>query len=317
METKVNLGLVGAFVLGFGALLVAGVLWLASGALWQQPFDTYLAVEEESVAGLNVSAPVKYNGVEIGRVQSITLDPLDPQRVNLLLSIVHGAPIRQDTVAVLKAQGLTGIAYVELSGGAPGAPALRILPGARYAVIATKSSLSTRVENVLTRVLAKLDSTSGTIDAFLSPANQRAFSSTLADLALLTRSLAARTPVIDRALLDAGRTLQQTAGSAAHVTPTLQALERSAASIERMGNTVAQVGQSADGVVNTIGRDAQRLGSQTLPELERLLAELAVLSASLKRLSEQTERAPSGLLFGPSTTRLGPGEIAPTQQNSR
>jgi phospholipid/cholesterol/gamma-HCH transport system substrate-binding protein len=308
METKVNLGLVGAFVLGFGALLIAGALWLASGGLWQPDFDTYLAVMEESVAGLNVSAPVKYNGVEIGKVQSVSLDPVDPQRVNLLLSIARGAPIKQDTVAVLKAQGLTGIAYVELSGGAPGAAALQVLPGARYAVIATTSSLSTRLENVLTRVLAKLDTTSGTIDAFLSPANQRAFSSTLADAAQLTHSLAARTPEIDRAVRDAGRTLRQTADSSRQLTPTLQSVQRSAAALERTSNSVTQTVQSADGVVNTIGRDAQRLGSQTLPELERLLGELAVLTASLKRLSEQTERAPSGLLFGPSTTQPGPGE---------
>jgi phospholipid/cholesterol/gamma-HCH transport system substrate-binding protein len=59
-----------------------------------------------------------------------------------------------------------------------------------------------------------------------------------------------------------------------------------------------------------MGADLQRLGAQTLPELERLLAELAVLSASLKRLSEQTERAPAGLVFGHSPTRPGPGEAS-------
>jgi phospholipid/cholesterol/gamma-HCH transport system substrate-binding protein len=84
--------------------------------MWQQKYELYLAVEEESVAGLNPSAPVKYSGVEIGKVRSITLDPQDPQRVDLLLAIAQGAPIKQDTVAVLKAQGLTGIAYVDLSG---------------------------------------------------------------------------------------------------------------------------------------------------------------------------------------------------------
>jgi phospholipid/cholesterol/gamma-HCH transport system substrate-binding protein len=297
-------------VLALGALLIAGVLWLASGGMWQQSYDLYLAVEEESVAGLNLSAPVKYNGVEIGKVQSITLDPHDPQRVNLLLAIAHGAPIKQDTVAVLKAQGLTGIAYVELSGGARGGPALQVLPGARYAVIATKSSLSTRLENVLTRVLAKLDGTSGNIDAFLSAGNQRAFSSALADIAQITHSVAARTPEINRAIIDAGSTLHQTASSATHVTPTLQAVERSAAAIERTGNAVTHTVQGSDAVVNAIGHDAQRFGTHTLPEIERLLAELAVLSASLKRLSEQTERAPSSLVFGHSTTRLGPGETS-------
>ncbi|WP_342619394.1 hypothetical protein [Rhodoferax sp. GW822-FHT02A01] len=34
METKVNLTLVGAFTLSLGLLLVAIVLWLASGGMW-------------------------------------------------------------------------------------------------------------------------------------------------------------------------------------------------------------------------------------------------------------------------------------------
>ena len=308
METKVSMPVVGAFVLALGTALIAGVLWLASGGMWQQQYDLYLAVEEESVAGLNLNAPVKYNGVEIGKVRSITLDPQDPQRVNLLLAIVQGAPIRQDTVAMLRAQGLTGIAYVELSGGARNTPALVALPGARYPVITTKASLSTRLENVLTRVLAKVDSSSGSIDAFLSLENQRAFSSALADIAQFSHTLAERGPTIDRALGDAGTTLRNTASSSAGIASTLHAINRSASAIEQMGNSVAQTSLSAGTTVSAVGADVERFGAETLPELERLLAELSVLSASLHRLSEQTERSPSSLVFGQSPTRPGPGE---------
>jgi len=306
------MGLVGVFVLALGAMLIGGVLWLASGGMWQQQYDLYLAVEEESVAGLNLNAPVKYNGVEIGKVRSITLDAQDPQRVNLLLAIVRGAPIKQDTVAVLKAQGLTGIAYVELTGGAPNAPILVALAGAPYPVIATKASLSTRLENVLTRVLAKIDGSAGSIDAFLSPENQRAFSSALADIARISHTLAVRGPSIDSAIGDAATTLQNTARSSSGLTPALQAVSRGAASVERMGDAVSLTSQSAGKTVDALGAGAQRFSAETLPELERLLAELVVLGASLQRLSEQTERAPSSLVFGQSPTRPGPGEVGNT-----
>jgi len=63
----------------------------------------------------------------VGKVQNIKLDPENPQQVQLLFAIEHGTPIKQDTLAVLKSQGLTGIAYVELSGGAPSAPPLWLL----------------------------------------------------------------------------------------------------------------------------------------------------------------------------------------------
>ncbi len=308
METKVNLGLVGAFVLALGAALVGAALWLASGGMWHQRYETYLAVEQESVTGLNQNAPVKYNGVEIGKVSSIVLDPQDPQRVNLLLSIVEGAPIKHDTVATLKTQGLTGIAYVELSGGARESPLLRALPGARYPVITTTPSLSTRLENVLTRVLSSLDTTSDNLNAILSTQNQQALSATLTDMARITHTLAQRSKTIDRAIGDAGGTLHNTATGSAQLAPALAQITLGAAAVERMGNAVTQTSKGADAAVTAIGADAQRIDSITLPELEQLLSDLSVLSASIHRLSEQTERSNSGLVFGHSTAQPGPGE---------
>jgi phospholipid/cholesterol/gamma-HCH transport system substrate-binding protein len=138
----VNYPLVGAFVLVLGSLLIAGALWLASGGALQKKYDLYLAIENESVAGLNVNAPVKYNGVDVGKVRLIELDPANPERVTLLFAIERGTPIKEDTVAVLKTQGLTGIAYVELGGGTRDAPPLLARDGSDYPVIRTKPSLS-------------------------------------------------------------------------------------------------------------------------------------------------------------------------------
>jgi phospholipid/cholesterol/gamma-HCH transport system substrate-binding protein len=61
--------------------------------------------------------------------------------------------------------------------------------------------------------------------------------------------------------------------------------------------------------VDSVGADLTRFSAETLPELERLLAELSVLSTSLRRLSQQTERDPRGLLFGrKASVPEGPGE---------
>ena len=155
MENKVNLALVGGFVLVLATALVGVVLWLASGGAYQTQFDRYDASVEESVSGLNPKAPVKYNGVDVGQVERIWLDPENPQRVKLRFQIEQGTPVKVDTVATLKTQGLTGIAYVELSGGTPGSPALTRHDGQQHPVIQTRPSLSTRFENVLTQVLAR------------------------------------------------------------------------------------------------------------------------------------------------------------------
>lgn len=308
METKVNYVWVGAFVLVLGAALVAGVLWLASGGAWQKQYDVYQAVMEESVAGLNVNAPVKYNGVDVGKVQTITLDGANPKNVNLLFAIEHGTPIKEDTIAVLKTQGLTGIAYVELSGGSVASPVLQAQAGARYPTIRTSPSLSARLENVLSSVLAKLDSTSANLNAILSKENQTAFRNTLADVATLARTLAARKDSIDAGITDGARTLKNTAQASAELQALTQGLARSARAIEKMGNEVANTSVNAGKTIDGVGADVKRLSTDTLPELERLLGELSTLSRSLQLLTEQTRRDPRGLIFGNQTVPNGPGE---------
>ena len=303
-----NYTLVGAFVLVLSTLLVAGVLWLASGGTSQKRVDQYLAVVEESVAGLNLNAPVKYNGVDVGKVRRIDLDPQDPNRVNLVFAIERGTPVKEDTVAVLKTQGLTGIAYVELSGGARESPTLRAVEGSLYPVIRTKPSLSARLENVLTTALAKLDDTTANINAMLSAENQAALKSALADIATVARTVAARKESINSSITHGGRTLENASTASARIAPLLERIGRSADSIDKMGNEVARTSASAGKTVDTVGADVKRFSAETLPELERLLGELGALTISLRRLSEQTERDPRGLIFGRKPVPEGPGE---------
>lgn len=308
METKVNYALVGAFVLTLGAALIAVALWLASGGAWQKRYDHYLAIENESVAGLNINAPVKLNGVDVGVVRDIKLDAANPEKVRLLFAIERGTPIKSDTVAVLKTQGLTGIAYVELSGGTRDAAPLLSTPGEAWPVIATKPSLSARLENVLSGVLTKLDRTSGTIDAVLSEANRAAFTSALADIAAVTHTLAARKGTMDRGLVSAARAFDQAARLATQAGPVVERVGRGAEAVEKMGNETARASQRAGETVAAVGTDLQRVGAEALPELQRLMGELGGLSASLRRLSEQTERSPNSLLFGRGVAPDGPGE---------
>ena len=310
METKVNYAAVGLFVLALGAAFVAGVLWLATGGAFQKKYDLYLALVDESVSGLNVNAPVKYRGVEVGKVRDIQLDPDNPERVRLTFAIERGTPIKEDTEAVLKTQGLTGIAYVELSGGGRDSPPLRASAQGEYPEIRTKPSLSARLENVLTTVLAKLDSTSTSINAILSDENQAAFKSALADMSAVARTLAARKDAIDAGIASAARTFDNGARVTAQLRPVIARIGRGADAVENMGNETARASANAGRTVEAVGADVKRFTEETLPELERLLGELDVLAASLRRLSEQTERNPRGLLFGHKPVPPGPGEAA-------
>jgi phospholipid/cholesterol/gamma-HCH transport system substrate-binding protein len=306
----VNYPLVGLFVLLLGGALIAGVLWLAAGGGFQKKYDLYRAISGESVAGLNLNAPVKYNGVNVGKVRDIWLDPGDQSRVNLLFAIERGTPIKEDTVAVLKTQGLTGIAYVELSGGAQGSPPLLAAAGHRYPMIPTKPSLSARLENVLTSVLAKLDSTSSSINALLSDENKAAFKSALADIAVISHTIAARKGAIDAGIASAARTFDNSARATAQLGPVIDRIGRSADAVEKMGNEATLASASANKTIAAVGVGVTRFTADALPELERLIGEMNVLAASLRRLSEKVEGSPGGLLLGRSPVPPGPGEGA-------
>lgn len=300
--------LVGAFVLVLGAGLMGVVLWLASGGALQKRYDLYLAIETEPVAGLNLNAPVKYNGVDVGKVRTIQLDPANPEHVRLVFAIERGTPINQDTLAVLKTQGLTGIAYVELEGGGRESAPLRASAPGQYPEIRTKPSLSARLENVLTSVLAKLDQTSNNINAMLSDDNRVAFTHALSDIAAVSHTLAARKTTLDAGIASAAQTFDNGARVTAQLGPVIEQISRSAQAVERMGNEAALASASAGKTVDSVGTDVKRLTAETVPELQRLLGELSVLSNSLRRLSDQTERNPAGLLLGHSPVPEGPGE---------
>ena len=303
-----NYAIVGAFVLALGAALIAGILWIASGGAFQKKYDHYQAIMVESVSGLNLNAPVKFNGVEVGKVRSIELDRVKPQNVRLIFAIERGTPVKQDTFAVLKTQGLTGIAYVELEGGAQESSPLVATVENQLPEIPTKASLSARLENVLTTALAKMDRMSSSIEALLSEKNQVAVTNALADIAVFTHTLAARKETIDAGIISAAKTFDNSARLSADLRPVIERIGRSADAIQKLGIDGSQMTKTAGKTINSVGADVQRFTGETLPELERLLGELTALSASLRRLSDQTERNPSSVLFGRSPLPAGPGE---------
>jgi len=146
MEEKVNFAVVGVFVLVFSAALIGGVLWLSSGRSYGKSYDLYLTYMKESVAGLNLNAPVRYRGVEVGRVKKIALAPGNVERVQVTLAIESGTPVKVDTVAILSTQGVTGIAFVDLTGGSRDSSALIAEPGEEYPVIRSGPSLMVRLD---------------------------------------------------------------------------------------------------------------------------------------------------------------------------
>ncbi len=300
MEEKVNFTIVGVFVLVLATALIGGVLWFGSGKSYRTHYDTYRTYMKESVSGLNLNAPVRYRGVEIGRVQQITLAPDNIEQVQLTLGIVHGTPIKTDTVALLQTHGLTGLTFIELSGGSRDSPELEKRPGEDYPVIGTGPSLMTRLDTSVSALLTNLNKTSENINALLDEQNRNSVKKTLADIEILAHALASRQGQIGQGVADAAHTLQNTARLSDELP---QRMRRSADAFDRMADELARTSSAARATL----QNTQQFTDETLPEIHQLAAELRDLTGSLRRLSGELEQDPAALLHG-KTQQRGPGE---------
>ena len=305
MESKVNFAVVGVFVLVLGALLVSGVLWLSSGKSYSKTYDTYLIYMSESVSGLSLDAPVRYRGVQVGSVRRIALAPGNAEQVQLTLDIERGTPVKQDTVAVLQVQGLTGIAHVDLSGGSRDSPPLKPGSGEKYPVIRTGPSLMLRLDAGVTALLTNLNRSSENVNALLDEENRAVLRRTLVSLEHLSGILAAHAGAIDTGLDHASRTMKNTerltALANAELPQLLQRIQRSADAFDRMASETARASSSAASAVESVRIEA-------LPEARQAITELRELTASLRRFSEALERNPGMLLQGRPAVPPGPGE---------
>jgi phospholipid/cholesterol/gamma-HCH transport system substrate-binding protein len=117
---KARLG-VFLFLSGLVALSVLGVL---VGLRINETFDSYQVRYKVTVSGLEDGAPVKYNGVRLGKVAEIKVNPDDVSEILVVLELVHGTPIKKNVRAVIKSVGITGLKYVELTLGSNRAPTL-------------------------------------------------------------------------------------------------------------------------------------------------------------------------------------------------
>jgi len=308
MENKVNFAAVGAFVLILGIALTTGVLWLSSGKFYRKAYDTYLVYTSESVSGLDPDAAVRYRGVQVGVVRRIALARDDVERVELTLGIVRGTPVKQDTVAVLSVQGLTGIAHVELTGGSRSAAPLAALAGEDYPVIPSAPSLMVRLDAAVTALITNVNRSSERFNALLDEGNRGTIRDILANLDVLSRTLTARAAVIDSSVVNASRTMENTARLTAELPQLVDSLRTSAGTVERMANEVARAGATATSTIEGARSEARQVSGEMLPEARALLAELRELTASLRRFGDQVERNPAVLLYGRPASKRGPGE---------
>jgi phospholipid/cholesterol/gamma-HCH transport system substrate-binding protein len=180
MNAKTNYTMVGLFVIMSIALIFVFVIWLVRPTD-DKELTSFKIYFTESVSGLNIDSPVKYRGVTIGKVTSMRINPTNIEEIQVDILVDREAPIKTDTVAKLKAQGITGLNYIDLSQGSETTPLL-CEENEEDPVIKSVPSFLVKVEESFGSVSVNLSKTLHSTGVLLREENQEAITKTLKHL---------------------------------------------------------------------------------------------------------------------------------------
>jgi phospholipid/cholesterol/gamma-HCH transport system substrate-binding protein len=122
METDQHYFFEGLFILVLGVAAAFFAVWLGSPG--HRDDVVYRIHFPESVSGLAAGDPVKFRGVDVGTVKSMSIDPDNSRLVLVDVRLRKETPVKTDTRATLAMKGITGVVFIELNGGDPAAQSL-------------------------------------------------------------------------------------------------------------------------------------------------------------------------------------------------
>lgn len=297
MESNVNYTLVGLFVVLLTAVLIGIIVWMNADGGQYKRYRTYEVLMNESVSGLNRHARVKYRGVDVGQVSDISLLPEMPDKVRLLLELETITPLNQETSATLHTHGLTGLAYIELSGGDADSPPLEVAEGQVYPRLKTGQSFLVRLDTSLSNLLAQLQHISDKGDRLmggmnrladqanllLSEQNRIAIAAILQHVEVISGTFAARHEDWDRSLRASADMLSNAAILSEDLRVALpELLEDGGAALAVLEETLFEY--------QIVAENADQLLDSSQPDLQRSLRAMAASSEILRATLAHTSR---------------------------
>ena len=303
METKANYVLIGAFTILVALFLLGFGLWAAKFSS-ERNWQLYRVVFTEAVTGLSVGSPVQYNGIAVGSITDLELDPNDPRKVIAQLRLNASTPVKTDTQAKLAISSLTGPPIIQLTGGSPQAP--RLVDSSRQAVpqITTAPSALQNISATANRIVERMDQ-------ILSDANVASISTTLQHLETISGNLASRDEGTQALLIsarDAARKLETTLDTTNTAIGRLdrELVQQLPPLLDKLDTTLTKLDSAAGNADGILGENRAAINSfanEGLGQLGPTLTELRGLIGDLRQVTERLENNPAGYLMGRETPK--------------
>ena len=249
MEPRANYALIGAVVILASVALVGFILWLGQSQ-FRETYDEYDIVFEGPVT-LDEGASVRYIGIKVGEVRWIRIDRADASRVRARIRIDSETPVKTDSTATIDFAGITGVTYVQINAGTPGAQDLSRQPGQPVPLITAERTQLSELISSGGEILADAGQTTRQLNKLLSDENIASVERTLANIEQVSERLVATDGLIARAdrVLDAAADAGQ--------------------SFDTASNELATLARSADGQLGALVGELQDLGASAETSLGR------------------------------------------------
>lgn len=319
MNNKVNYTLVGFFVLIGMFMMIVFSYWLL------QPSDkkevqTYTIYFDESVLGLNLEAPVKYRGVDVGKVTDLKINEENTQQVEVHISVLKSTPIKISTRAKLTSQGITGLSYINLTMGDNDSTPLTKSEDEKYPVIKTIPSFFETIEKSFGDVSENLSKTLSGTQKLLNDENQL-------QISLLLKRSAGFMDKMQKLLDDktilhlktSMKNLDEASEKLNKMMPKIEYfIDNSVAWENKISNSFDSIMDSYVGIKETMDVFRESLAngefnlkditSEVIPTINNAVLDLQQLMIKTDNILEQYERSPSDILFKQEEIKNGPGE---------
>ncbi|MDT8408820.1 MAG: MlaD family protein [Wenzhouxiangellaceae bacterium] len=311
METQANYVLIGTFTF---IVAIAAVLFglysaqYATESAWQR----YQILFRQSVIGLSDGSPVLFNGVKVGRVAELELNPDDVREVLATIEIKSGVPVHQDTVATIRLTGLTGTAAIQLRGGDPESPLLENGDDKPPRIEAVESPLNRLMESS-EGIVVTANKVLTRIDSILSEENERRITNTLDSLERFSNDLADPESNVGRLLANAGQASENLPQMVSSLNDAAVGVDKIVTAIDQdfvaglpemqasLSATLTNM-ESLTGRIDTIiasnQEDLTRIGGIGMRQITGGLEELRRLIRDLSGLVQRIETNPRRFLLG-------------------
>jgi phospholipid/cholesterol/gamma-HCH transport system substrate-binding protein len=298
MNNKVNFTLLGLFVTAVTILFFSILYWLAKPSHDEQNTFYGLFVTE-SINGINMGTNVKYQGLEVGKVKGFKINPDNPSEIMMALEIRKDIPIRDGVVARIKAQGITGLSYIDIQVEKNAEPLRKMeYLGETYSVIPFKSSLLNTLSDSADEITQTLQDILKKVDQTLHN-NTDETQKTIHNLEVISRQLSS---------LLSDENIKNLSAILLHGNHLVQNTDLLVAQYQLVGhelnNTLKTVDQSIKNGDYNLSEIAGNLPYETALILRESRKTLSEFAQFLQKLKEN----PNALIFDATQPTPGPGE---------